>query len=129
MNPIFTNKGQSDSLPKILNRATAYAKGDKIICTGKGEIKPTISKKAITFQQLLLDSSAKERWLINTITFPPDLAKLAYAIQQGEVIAVSDGSFQDTYGTAALVIEGETSSVRLLGKVIAPGGPQDQSPY
>jgi hypothetical protein len=54
---------------------------------------------------------------------------IVHAIQQGEAIAVSDGSFKDTCGTAAWVIEGESSDGRLLGKAIAPGGSCDQSPY
>jgi hypothetical protein len=51
------------------------------------------------------------------------------ALKNREAIAVSDGSFKTEYGTAAWVIEGVDSHGRILGQVIAPGGPSDQSPY
>jgi hypothetical protein len=45
------------------------------------------------------------------------------------VIAVSDGSFQDQYGTAAWVLEGSTPKGRIVGAVIVPGTAKDQSAY
>jgi hypothetical protein len=54
---------------------------------------------------------------------------LAEAIKQGTAIAVSDGSFQDQYGTAAWVMEGECSIGRISGEVVMPGTSQDQSAY
>ena len=44
-------------------------------------------------------------------------------------IAVCDGSYKEAHGTAALVIEGETSENRFLGVNVTPGLPEDQSPY
>ncbi len=54
---------------------------------------------------------------------------ITQALKHREAIAVSDGSFKNEYGTAAWVIEGESSDSRMCDQVIAPGGPQDQSPY
>ncbi len=54
---------------------------------------------------------------------------IALAIQQSEAIAISDGSFQDTYGTAAWVVEGTDSNGRALGAVVVPGSAKDQSAY
>jgi hypothetical protein len=52
---------------------------------------------------------------------------IALAIQQGEATAISDGSIQDTYGTAAWVVEGTYSNGRALGAVVVPGSAKDQS--
>ncbi len=54
---------------------------------------------------------------------------LAQAISQGEAITISDGSFQDTYGTAAWVIKGCDSTGRMKGAVIFPGTTKDQAAY
>jgi hypothetical protein len=54
---------------------------------------------------------------------------LAKAIQEGEAIAISDGSFQDQYGTAAWALEGSGSKGRIVGAVTVPGTAKDQSAY
>jgi hypothetical protein len=46
---------------------------------------------------------------------------LAQDIQQGNAIAISDGSFKNTYGMAAWVIEGTLQQNQLVGRTIAPG--------
>jgi hypothetical protein len=48
---------------------------------------------------------------------------------RGTAIAVSDGSFQDSYATAAVIIVGHSSSNCLINTVIAPGGAKDMSAY
>jgi hypothetical protein len=54
---------------------------------------------------------------------------VAEAIRNRTAIAVSDGSFKDTYGTAAWVLEGDSSDGRIVGRVIAPGNDVDHSAY
>jgi hypothetical protein len=54
---------------------------------------------------------------------------LATAIQEGDAIAISDGSFQDQYGTAAWFMEGACSLGRIVGAVMVPGTGKDQSAY
>jgi len=48
---------------------------------------------------------------------------------QGRVFSFSDGSFKDKHGTAAWVIEAESSGNRCTGVNITPGAPSDQSAY
>jgi hypothetical protein len=45
------------------------------------------------------------------------------------VFTVSDGSYKNTYGAAAWTIGTEERDGLLAGKVICPGGPDDQSSY
>jgi hypothetical protein len=44
-------------------------------------------------------------------------------------IVVSNGSFQDTYSTVAVIIEGPGKVNRLINTVIAPGGSDEMSSY
>ncbi len=59
---------------------SAYIKGEKILCTGKGGIQSMVNAKADSFQQFLLDCSPMDRWLIDTITFPSDVASCKVSI-------------------------------------------------
>jgi precorrin-3B methylase len=54
---------------------------------------------------------------------------LAATIRQGQAVAVSDGSYKDAFGTAAYVLEGVNSDNRLVGVLISPGMPDDQTSH
>jgi len=51
------------------------------------------------------------------------------ALSEGIGYAVSDGSFQDTAGAAAWIIEGSTLTVRLIGKWHTPRPPDAHSSF
>jgi hypothetical protein len=70
-----------------------------------------------------------EKWCFDNLNLEDDGATLAPAIVQGDAIVVSDGSYQDTYGTASWVLEGVDSKGCLVGNVIVPGNKRDQSAY
>jgi hypothetical protein len=55
--------------------------------------------------------------------------EIAKDLVQGSAIAVSDGSFKNQQGTAAFIIEGTSSTGRLIGVNIIPGASDSQSPY
>jgi len=54
---------------------------------------------------------------------------LIEAIRNGSAIAVSNGSYSNSYATAGLIITGHDLQTRLTSRVIAPGGPKDMSAY
>ncbi len=58
---------------------------------------------------------------------PDNCTPFRDAILCGSLIAVSDGSCQDTYGTSAWVLQAPTH--RLLGKNICPGTADNQNSY
>jgi len=58
-----------------------------------------------------------------------DLTQLEEAIKKGVAVAVSDGSFQDSKGSAAWTIEGRNQAHRIRGSGRTPGDPEDQSAY
>jgi hypothetical protein len=129
VNPIFCHPTKYDILPDDLCRATIIVNGNKIMCTGFASIVVTTPPQRNSFQTLCQSAPAKERWLVEHFTCPPDTSVIAHSIRQYEAMAVSDGSFQDSFGTAAWVIETDSGDSRLTGKVITPGGEHDQDAY
>jgi hypothetical protein len=74
-------------------------------------------------------SSIGEKWCVNNVDLSDDGNTIADAIRNRVAIAVSDGSFKDTYGTVAWVLEGDNSAGCIIGRVISPGTGSDQSAY
>jgi hypothetical protein len=58
-----------------------------------------------------------------------DIRQIAAHIEQGNGLAVSDGSFKDGLGTAACVIEGKTPGQRIVTTVMVPGEHDEQCAY
>lgn len=54
---------------------------------------------------------------------------LANAIHQGQAVVVSDGSFKDSFGTAAYVLEGTNSDNHIVVVLVTPGMVDGPSPY
>jgi hypothetical protein len=69
------------------------------------------------------------KWCFDYLTLSDDGTTIAKAITQGEAIAISDGSFQDQFGTASWVIEGNCDRGRITGDVTIPGYYTDHSSY
>jgi hypothetical protein len=69
------------------------------------------------------------QWAITEMSMEDNGLTIAAALQAGHAIAVSDGSFKDSQGTAAFVIEGADSSGRVVGVNVIPGEEDSQSPY
>jgi hypothetical protein len=127
--PTFLNTGKETNKPEDLQRATIYVNKNRLVCTGWAPIKYTQNPKADTFLQHLSRLDPEEHWCFDYLDMTDDRYIMAEAIKQGNAIAVSDGSFQDQYGPAAWVLEGDSSSGRISGAVTAPGNAKDQSAY
>jgi hypothetical protein len=68
------------------------------------------------------------------LTIPlDDGLQLVHSIQENadlvEVSAVTDGSFKDSYGTAAWALTCHSSQQQLSGQIVAPGAASDHSSY
>ena len=68
-------------------------------------------------------------WAISEMSHDDNGLAIATALRQGTAIAVSDGSFKDSQGTAAFIIEGASLEGRLVGVNVIPGEEDSQSPY
>jgi hypothetical protein len=126
---IFMNLGASTEVVPKLYRATVYPKGQRWICSGFDGILTITTPSRHTFTEFLVGLPPTERWCMDHLLMDDNGFTIVQALQNREAIAVSDGSFKNEYGTAAWVIEGADSHGRILGQVIAPGGPSDHSPY
>ena len=72
----------------------------------------------------------EDQWATATLEIPEDdCATLSEALREGTALAVSDGSFKDSFGTSAFVLEGKDGTHRLTGANVVPGHPDDQSAY
>jgi hypothetical protein len=69
------------------------------------------------------------QWAITEMSVEDNGLTIAEALQAGNAIAVSDGSFKESQSTAAFVIEGAASYGRLVGVNVIPGEEDSQSPY
>ncbi len=58
-----------------------------------------------------------------------NLRELLGDIQAGNGYAVSDGSFQESQGTATWIIEGTTNTNRLIGQEISPSNEAGHSSF
>ncbi len=127
--PTFSSRGRIDSPPCDLCRATIYFIKERIICTGY-TLSGSISRHSVpTLSQHLLLLEAGEKWCFMHMDLQEEGKVIAAAIATGEAIAISDGSFQDQYGTAAWVFEGIDAIGRVTGAVVVPGSAKDQSAY
>jgi hypothetical protein len=78
---------------------------------------------------LLQSTPAQFMWCHSHLSIVGDERALVEATKHNTLIAVSDGSYQAPYATAAVIIEDIYSKHRNLNKVIVPGGPLDLSAY
>jgi hypothetical protein len=68
-------------------------------------------------------------WAITEMSVDDNGLMIAEALRNGTAVAVSDGSFKDSQGTSAFVVEGTTGQGRLIGVNVIPGEEKSQSPY
>ena len=68
------------------------------------------------FLSFLNEQGSGDSWCFNELTIV-NLEGLVTSIIQGAAVIVSNGSFQDSYATAAIIIEGSSSSSRMTTKV------------
>ncbi len=88
-----------------------------------------MSTHAASFPHYLQLAEHGENWCFSHIDLGDDGFTLSNALQDGDTIAISDGSFQDQYGMAAWALEGLGPSGRIVGAVTVPGMAKDQSAY
>ncbi len=129
INSIFSGEGHRTLQVPVLSRATVYQRGSNWVCSGFGDVEINTVKTHGSLAEQILTLPEEEKWCFDSVLMTDDGQTIVTAIREGTAIAVSDGSYKDQYGMAALVIEGSYQQGRILGKVIAPGGPEAHSPY
>jgi len=91
------------------------------------EVSSTLN--TLTLEEAIAHSRISKRWAVDCQYVADGSIAIAKAIRMGTVIVVSDGSFKDMFGTAALVMEGSDSAHHILAVNVTPGDADDQSSY
>jgi hypothetical protein len=91
---------------------------------------PSIAlQRTSTFEEIRQNRHDGFLWAIAEATVADNAKVLASALVPGKAIAVSDGSFKNSQGTAGFVIEGDNCSGLLVGVNVIPGESEYQSSY
>jgi hypothetical protein len=106
----------TSEIPDRCSPSSAWRVQDIAYVTGVGVLE----------RQLLPATDEKIHWIIKNVQFPDNVVS---EIATARVVqAVSDGSFKESFGTAAWTINVSDQCV-LNGHCITPGNPSDQSAY
>ena len=123
-------------LPDDVQRATvrALTGSDSVLLTGIGlssDPEPTSSPSILRAWQAAADlCSDYYGWVPEEIEVHGDEAKLVAALLEGRLRVISDGSFKNELGTAAVQLLVKNGGPdRIIIRCQTPGLPQDQSPY
>lgn len=125
---MFDSGGIQVPQPYTPQRAPVYIKGRDVILTGYSWSLPPQRILGSTSREFLQLTST-ENWWFENLQWENDGADIVAGIRHYLMRAVSDGLYQDSFATAAVIIEGEASSIRPVNTVIAPGGGKDMSAY
>jgi hypothetical protein len=84
-----------------------------------------------SFHELLQDKDRRNSWCYQYVQLPLTYDSLLLDIQDGQVILISNGSYMphDNFGTAAWILEGKRSTLKISGRVTTPGQDNMQSAY
>ncbi len=88
------------------------------------------SRQHDTIHDFIKDND-QNRWCYDYVDIPQDYEPLLCDLTKGQVILISDGSYnpKNNYSSAAWILEGKTSSLHFSGRVITPGQAEIQSAY
>jgi hypothetical protein len=93
------------------------------------EIDSDISQESSDFRQFLNKHPQWDWWSKQVQVDINALATITEDLRNGDVLAVSDGSYKDQKGTAAIVVEGKRSGCRITSVVQVPGDKDAQCAY
>jgi hypothetical protein len=117
--------------PEHPRRATTYRKGYSIVCTGSDAFLSVPCLPPVSFSSYLHNLPSLQ-WCVESLEIVNEGLDLLNSLCTGAsalVMAVSNGSFKDTFGTVAWTIGTETQECLIAGRVVCPGGQSDQSSY
>jgi hypothetical protein len=105
-----------------------FRQRDSWICIGTGEITISCTQLAPNFTTFLQHSTESKLRLLHIVQ-NKDMGQLADWIKHGQAIIVSDGSYKNSIGIAAVILEGPDKSCCLTFQATAPGSESDMTPF
>jgi hypothetical protein len=101
--------------------ATIICHGNSVVSIeGHDRVYETVNQGSSSFKSFML-ANKEYNWIQNVSTTDSEVFDIAADIQGEQGMVVSDGSFKENRGTAAVVIEGTNSKARILADVVVPG--------
>jgi hypothetical protein len=82
-----------------------------------------------SFKEFVDSQPTTRIWCVQHLTIDGDGSAVAEAIRNNEAVMVSDGSFKDQRGTAALVLQGATHTGKARAVNRVPGKPEDHDSF
>jgi hypothetical protein len=82
---------------------------NRILCTGQSTTVPEDLPPTSSFHDFLC-YKGEAPWCVNLLIGLEKVQEIPTAIKEGTVIAISDGSYQESFTTAAWILEGACES-------------------
>jgi hypothetical protein len=114
--------------PDTLLRATVTVNSDFIVCTGAGQIEDVTNNLRAPFLQYLAETEEVD-WWFREAKIQNDDTDIVLAISNSSLKIVNDGSFKDGWGSAAVILEGDTPAGRASYSLTVPGDSGEMSAY
>ena len=93
------------------------------------DVVDTVTSPSSTELMNELSKLKGEQWALRDIMMTESIDNIVTDIAAGTAVAVSDGSYKDSKGTASWIVENASGTQRIVGRVVVPGYPSDQSAY
>ena len=96
-------------------------------CSGAADTNTTDDPEIESLEERIQKIPGKRRWAIEDWGITGNEAAVVEAITQGKALAVTDGSYKDNWGTAALVISDPSGVNKIWARHVTPGEDRTQS--
>jgi hypothetical protein len=123
--PLYERQGVPSEKPNRLYRASLYPKGKRLVCSGTAEIILPPCHHAES-REAFLREDKEISWCLYQLQIH-QCQGIVDSIKEGTVIAVCDGSYKDTFVTAAWVLLDEETGAFIKGSALCPGTARDHS--
>jgi hypothetical protein len=122
--------GSTDDTFQKTHTITVVEKRNNCIdMEGKVPIIRRLSPQFDTFRNFVRDKPKWAWWATQLLYKEEDINKIIQDLERGNGIVVSDGSYKEGHGTAAIVLEGTQEGKRITTKVMVPGRTEEQCAY
>jgi hypothetical protein len=129
-NSRFQLCGSADDTFQNTHTITVVEKRNNCIdMEGKEQIIKRRSPQYATFRDFVRDKPKWAWWATQLIYQEEEINEIIQDLGKGDGIAVSDGSYKDGRGTAAIVLEGAQEGKRITTEVMVPGRTEEQCAY
>jgi hypothetical protein len=120
----------ANDVPPNLRRVTVdCVTSQDVLLTSYSQIEqvPSTPSPPTSLEETITELPETTMWLIAEHFCNDSGINVANAIRNGTAIAVSNGSFKESFGMAALIIEGDNKTKHFIAINVTPGHPEDQS--